>query len=135
MITQANTQFIEISILSLSLDIESLTEYFILVSNLVSDYYYVLFSIIVITSSGLTILLAGKADKILKRVGQVGTGVLATVGATDSVLNLHDRWKDYKDNKSSGSGDDSNDKDKNKEDKNKDKSDNKVDSNSNTDKK
>src|SRR5258707_2702975 len=74
---------------------------------------------------------------ILKGIGQIGTGVLAGIGALDSGLNLYDRYMDSKNN-TGGGAPSSNDKDKDK-DKNKDKKDdnkkNAADNNNDSNKK
>ena len=59
---------------------------------------------------GVMILFSTGKGKIIKQIGQIGTGVLATIGAVDSTLNLYDRYVDNK----SGSGE-SNNSNSNKE--------------------
>ena len=111
-------------------DLDFLRECLSLVTLIVVDYIYVFYSFIAISILSLIILESRKADKIIKQIAPVGTGVLAGVGALDSSLNLYDRFKASQENKGSDSGEsggsggsggsdsggDSNDSDKNKGD-------------------
>ena len=78
-----------------------------LVNPIVIDYLYVLSSIIATSIIGLIVLESSKAGKIIKQAGQVGTAVLAGVGAVDSTLNLYDRYKESKGSHSEGSSNNS----------------------------
>jgi len=62
-----------------------------------------------------------KPQKIIKTLGQIGGVIAATIGTTDAVLNLNDRYKEYNKKQSSNNGgggapssDDNKDKDKDK---------------------
>lgn len=78
-----------------------------LVKPIVNGYIYVLSSIIATSIIGLIVLESTKAGKIIKQAGQVGTAVLAGVGAVDSTLNLYDRYKESKGSNSDGGSNDS----------------------------
>lgn len=113
-------------------EIDLLRENLSLVSLIVIDYIYVLYSLIVISILSLIVLESRSADKMIKKIGQVGTGVLATIGAVDSSLNLYDRYKESRKNKGSDSGGDSynSEKGKGEGDNNKQTPDNKGNNNS-----
>lgn len=69
--------------------------------------------IIVVPIMGVMILFSAGRDKIIKQIGQLGTGVLAAIGTMDSTLNLYDRYMDSQSNsgdsnKNSGNNGDSN---------------------------
>ena len=94
--------------------------YFLKVSNILTyNYMYVLFSLIV-SVIGLIILESKGADKVIRQIGQIGTGVLAGIGGTDSILNLYDRFKDSTGGSSSGDNSDNSKGDESKDDKSKD---------------
>lgn len=113
------------------LNLDSLEDLKILYINFVNLFSYkntiIVLSIILFSVS--IILLANKADKIIKNIGQIGTGVLSGVGAVDSSLNLYDRFR--------GGGSDTNntDNDKDKDNKKDNKEDENKNDNKNDDKK
>jgi hypothetical protein len=76
--------------------------------------YIFYIGIISITS----IILISKNQKIIKTIGQIGGAIAVGIGTTESVLNLTDRYKEYKKKQSSNDGgpssDDNKDKDKDK---------------------
>nr|YP_009912199.1 hypothetical protein [Dictyophora indusiata]QLD96636.1 hypothetical protein [Dictyophora indusiata] len=100
-----------------SLDFSLLNDLLNLVTQIMSDKILVLYSVIIISVPIVLILESRNAEKILKNIGRIGTGVLAGVGAVDSSLSLYDRYVDSQ-NKGSSSGDNSNNNNTDKKDNN-----------------
>jgi hypothetical protein len=120
-------------------DYALLSDWFSSVTQKFSECIFVLYSLIVLSISRVIILESRNADKIIKNIGRIGTGVLAGIGALDSSLNLYDRYKKSQSSSSSssepnnsGEGDDKNNK---KSDNANKQSDNNSNSNTNNDSK